>query len=522
VKDFEHRIPNRRKAIFTRNVVPLVLLVIALFMTYELWSRTRLSVQNELAVEFNLRARAATALISGSVNAHKQAVRSTASFFTAVGPGNVTREQFRTYIAQLRIRENYPGIQGIGYAAVVAADEKERHIAAVRAAGFPEYAIMPAGSRSAYAPVIYIEPFSGQNREMMGYDMRADPRFKAALDQARDTGEAAMTPTVPLKEGAGTAPQSGFFMFLPVYRNSSPSESPQTRDADIAGWVLAPFLITHLMEDLRQNRPAHLDIEIYDGEHMSEATRMFDAEPDINAANTLRGLHRVDRITVGTHTWLIAINAAPAFARYIDDDRPTLLLEVGISMSLLLALLTWTVLNDRAHAIKIAELATRLALHDALTELPNRKLVDERTAQALVYASREGIQVAFLFIDLDKFKPVNDDYGHAIGDLLLKEVGKRLQQCVRASDTVGRVGGDEFVALLVDVEGKQGAALVADKMLNALGRPFDVAGHSLRIGASIGIAIFPGNAGDAASLIKSADKAMYDAKHGGRSTIRFA
>src|SRR5690606_36982602 len=124
--------------------------------------------------------------------------------------------------------------------------------------------------------------------------------------------------------------------------------------------------------------------------------------------------------------------------------------------------------------------------------------------------------------DLDKFKPVNDTYGHAVGYALLKEVALRLQHCVRQTDTVARLGGDEVVASLADLDDSQGALVVAEKMLACLSRPFTIEGHTVRIGGSIGGAIFPDDAPNQDELLKRADAAMYEAKKAGRNTVRFS
>jgi diguanylate cyclase (GGDEF)-like protein len=134
---------------------------------------------------------------------------------------------------------------------------------------------------------------------------------------------------------------------------------------------------------------------------------------------------------------------------------------------------------------------------------------------ALTQARRERTRLALLYIDLDMFKPINDTFGHAIGDLLLQEVALRLKQCVREADTVGRVGGDEFVVLLGHIQLAEHAALIAEKILLALAQPFELAGNQLHISPSIGIALYPEHGGDYLQLIRCADEAMYGAKKDG-------
>jgi diguanylate cyclase (GGDEF)-like protein/PAS domain S-box-containing protein len=175
-----------------------------------------------------------------------------------------------------------------------------------------------------------------------------------------------------------------------------------------------------------------------------------------------------------------------------------------------------TARKEREEAVK------HLAHFDVLTDLPNRILLTDRLRQALAQVRREKAKLALMFLDLDKFKPVNDNLGHGIGDLLLREVAKRLQTCIkRETDTVARVGGDEFVILLSHIDHAQDAALVAEKVVRALNQPFDIEQHTIHISTSLGIALYPTHGLNANALLKRADHAMYQAKESGRSCFRF-
>ncbi|MEW7986522.1 MAG: EAL domain-containing protein [Candidatus Thiodiazotropha sp.] len=162
-----------------------------------------------------------------------------------------------------------------------------------------------------------------------------------------------------------------------------------------------------------------------------------------------------------------------------------------------------------------------LAHHDALTRLPNRALFRERFDHALMHARRENASIALLFLDLDRFKTVNDTLGHPVGDQVLLEVSKRMNQIVRASDTLARLGGDEFVLLLEEQTDAQHAAVVARKLLDLFSRPMIIGEHELVVTASIGITLYPNDGEDSDKLIRHADRAMYDAKQQGRNTYRF-
>jgi diguanylate cyclase (GGDEF)-like protein/PAS domain S-box-containing protein len=166
-----------------------------------------------------------------------------------------------------------------------------------------------------------------------------------------------------------------------------------------------------------------------------------------------------------------------------------------------------------------------LAHFDVLTGLPNRALFSDRLRQTLAKARRDKTRVALMFIDLDKFKPVNDTLGHHVGDLLLKAVAQRLNECVRReSDTVGRLGGDEFVVMLPEIESSSDVLQVAEKILLALNKPFEMGPlkHVIQISSSIGIALFPEHGDDESGLLKSADAAMYRAKEAGSNRAEFA
>ncbi len=159
----------------------------------------------------------------------------------------------------------------------------------------------------------------------------------------------------------------------------------------------------------------------------------------------------------------------------------------------------------------------QLAFHDALTQLPNRRLLEDRLQRAVIQAKRDKRHLALLFVDLDKFKPVNDEYGHQVGDELLQAVALRLQSCVRESDTVARPGGDEFVILLSVVDVPEDAMAVADKVRQSVSEPFTLPqGQTVSISSSIGIAIYPEHGRDVAELSMHADVAMYRAKAAGR------
>jgi diguanylate cyclase (GGDEF)-like protein/PAS domain S-box-containing protein len=177
--------------------------------------------------------------------------------------------------------------------------------------------------------------------------------------------------------------------------------------------------------------------------------------------------------------------------------------------------------RDVSERQKAEKRAQYLAQHDGLTGLPNRLLMQDRLHQAISQARRGGGLVALMFVDLDRFKTVNDSFGRVIGDTLLKQVAQRLTACLRDTDTVARLGGDEFTIMLPDATNAQGVGEVAQRVLSEFARPFSDGEQELYVSASIGISLFPRDGSDPDELVKHADRAMYSAKDSGRNSYRY-
>jgi diguanylate cyclase (GGDEF)-like protein len=187
--------------------------------------------------------------------------------------------------------------------------------------------------------------------------------------------------------------------------------------------------------------------------------------------------------------------------------------------------MSWRLVQSRLREseakVAYAERVEYLAYHDGLTTLPNRSLFSKLLTQGISQAHRYNRKLAVLFLDLDRFKQINDTLGHDAGDLLLQEVGKRLKTCLRDSDAVARLGGDEFVVLLPELDEEKYAAMVARKILAAIGTPLSLAGQEFRVTASVGISIHPQDGLDEQTLMKNADIALYQAKGEGRNNFQF-
>jgi diguanylate cyclase (GGDEF)-like protein/PAS domain S-box-containing protein len=249
------------------------------------------------------------------------------------------------------------------------------------------------------------------------------------------------------------------------------------------------------------------------GRPLAEVFRIIDGTTRAVAANPARRAMEEDR-TVGLAADCVLVRRDGVESPVEDSAAPIHNRDGRVSGAVI-------VFHDVSQSRAIVLKLTHLAQHDFLTGLPNRVLLTERLSQAIGLAQRHRKQVALLFLDLDNFKRINDTLGHVIGDQLLQLVADRLAACVRATDTVCRQGGDEFVILLAEIEQPQDAAHIAEKLRIVLAVPHLIGGHELHVTLSIGISVFPDDGIDVATVMQNADTAMFHAKARGRGNYQF-
>ncbi len=249
------------------------------------------------------------------------------------------------------------------------------------------------------------------------------------------------------------------------------------------------------------------------GRPLAEVFNIIDGNTRAVAENPAQRAIREDQ-TVGLAADCVLIRR-DGFESAIEDSAAPIHNREGRVIGAVL------VFRDVSESRAVAQRMAHLAQHDFLTGLPNRVLLTERCAQAIGQANRHHKQVGLLFLDLDFFKRINDSLGHAIGDQLLQSVADRLVAAVRATDTVCRQGGDEFVILLAEIEQPLDATYVAEKLLAAFASPHLINGHELHVSLSIGISLYPDDGNDVDTVIQNADTAMFHAKANGRNSYQF-
>lgn len=676
----------------------------------------------------------------------------------------VTRAEYHNYIQALNLSEYSPGFQAVNVAIHVPHEKMSQYIADMRRRGYTDFKIKPTGERKSYAPLSLIEPFIGSNLNAIGYDLITNPKARAAIEEARDKGDVAMTSKLVLIQDTGKDIPA-VVMYVPIYDTSKPLNTVDERRAAILGWVSGAFRISDFMEGLHSQIDKDVAIVISSGKDV-----LFS-----NASN-YTDLFAKRAIYIGGKRWDIVIRSVPKFDERFPKNNLTALIISGFLLSVLFGWLVWLLGSGRARAIYLAEQMTQdlrqtkselectlnaipdvlfdldiegrylgyhtkmesllvkpahelmgkkisdvlpkkaaeictnaiyeasikgmsfghqieilvddelhwfelsvakredsseqnshfimisrditerkiasnqlsiaaiafesqegmfitdakkiiikvnrsfsfitgydagdvigkpanilkserqdrhfytsmwdsinhtgswlgeiwnrrkngelfpcqlnisavkdannevtnyvatiiditdskaasdeikmLAFYDPLTHLPNRRMLTERLTQVLAACSRNGKMGAILFLDVDHFKNINDTLGHDVGDVFLQNVAQRLTNCMRAGDTIARLGGDEYVVLL---EGLGSEALNAAseveacalKVLHTLSQVYHLGDYQYHSSVSIGAVLFDKNNISIEELLKQADIAMYEAKNSGRNTLRF-
>ncbi|MDC8760734.1 CHASE domain-containing protein [Janthinobacterium fluminis] len=657
-----------------------LILCACLGFTYGAWRGAADDAERQMQGDFDFRARELLGAIAARMQTYIQVLYGVQGLYAS--SDFVDRAEFRHYLSLQQMAQHFPGIQGIGYMRLVPRAQRDAHVAMVRREGFPDYAVKPGGERELYAPVVYLEPFDGSNLRAFGYDGWYEPVRRATLERARDTGQATLSARLRLVQDGDGRERAGFLVALPVYDNQRAHATLAQRRETIRGWVYAPFHMEDLMAGLGGVAERVLDLEIYDGDAVAAARRMYDGQPGA-AAGLARSMHR--QIDIAGRRWTVLIGAGPGFDRSAGD-KPRILAWAGVLLSFGLAVLTWLLARSRADAraalrqadlltaqrragearfrslydnapvalwqqdwsavhaalaapelAGVADLADHLRLRpelvarlaaqvrivgangaaraqagagdaaaalslaqnfdaaalpafaravvalaqgaqlfacegsfvrldgvarqneltllvmpghehsldfvivttlditerkrmndelvllattDFLTGLPNRRQFMARLDDEHARLQRDIDSCAsVLMLDLDHFKTINDGHGHAVGDAVLRHVAALMLDGHRKVDTLGRLGGEEFVILLPGTD-LAAAGVLAERLRQRIAAtPLEVAGGSIAVTVSIGIAAMRRVEAGYDGVLVRADKALYCAKKGGRNRV---
>jgi len=339
-------------------LAPVVVLVACLAMSVGGWRYTDQLTEDLARERFEGRVSEISMAIEDRMAAYELALRGGLALFNSVG--EVSRAQWRDYVGKLNLLQNYPGIQGMGYAVVVPPAERQKHTEAIRREGFPDYAMSPPGERAVYTAIVYLEPFDLRNKRAFGFDMFSDPTRRAAMERSRDTGLTSISARVTLVQETTEGVQAGFLMYLPCYTRSAPVFTDGDRRAALRGYVYSPFRMNNFMMGIVGKTISDLGLEIHDGGQKTEQNLMFRSQGQaLDAASGRRPLFTSTRaLTLSGRTWTLTFRSLPGFEATLDHTVPLLVLIGGSSIGLLLFFIALSLRNTQRRALTLADAMT--------------------------------------------------------------------------------------------------------------------------------------------------------------------
>ena len=438
---------------------------------------------------------------------HEQDLVVSAAGFVVSNP-NATQAAFVRWADSVRALQRYPELTGFGESVIVPASQlaafEARAVAGPAAPLGPggTFQVIPPGSRPFYCFTRFGQVRNARGGVSAGYDYCSGDSGAASL-AARDSGRGDY---VPIKYGQVT----WLGVETPVYRGGVVPSTVASRRASFVGWIGMSLVPKVVLGTALEGHPGTA-VQMSYGAGTSQVV-FTDGKAPANAQHVTINLH---------NGWTVESFATVTGGGVFADEGALALLLAGIALSVLVGLLGFVLGTSRARALALVSVKTgelrHQALHDSLTGLPNRELIMDRIGQLLARNRRNGTIARAMYVDLDDFKNVNDTLGHATGDQLLLAVAERLVATLRDADTIGRMGGDEFVVLIEGGSLHTRPELVAERLLEVMRQPFelDTVPMPLTVTASVGIAI--GDRSSPGELLRDADVALYLAKAAGKN-----
>jgi two-component system, cell cycle sensor histidine kinase and response regulator CckA len=337
------------------KLLPFLVLGFSLAATIFAWHQMRGSFRNRASIMFESRCAEIASRITRHLHAHESVLRGANGLFNA--KGEVRREDWRTYVTSLQLEQEHPGILGVGFAKWMTPSEMDEATRQIRAAGFPEFVVWPAGQRPAYTSIIFLGPFTWRNQRAFGYDMYSEPIRREAMDQAINTGFTTISPRITLVQETEVAKQNGILMYVPVYHLGMPVDSEENRKKALRGFCYSPIRMNDFVFGALGQLPDDIGFELIDGDSVQREKRLFssfeasksDLPPGFQADfSTLR------IVDVFGRTWTFCFFSLPPFANELNTFTVNLSLFGGIALSLMLSGITFTLLATREKALVLA------------------------------------------------------------------------------------------------------------------------------------------------------------------------
>lgn len=296
-----------------------LILILNILITFYFWKTINNAVYKDAETRFAFKIEQIRADIEDRMRTYEQVLRSGIGLFKS--SENVTRSEWENFSKALQIEKEFPGIQGIGFSLKITPEDKEEHIRQIQAEGFPDYKIKPEGEREEYTSIIYLEPFDVRNQQAFGYDMFSQVVRREAMEKARDTGETAISGRVTLVQEIDKNVQSGFLVYLPLYKKGMPVDTLNQRRMALQGYVYSPFRVTNLMRGILGPGSKDIDFEIYDGVEIKKSELMHDSDEsgadERNGQGSSKNIHHMFNDTkvldIHGHLWSLSFKTLPSF-----------------------------------------------------------------------------------------------------------------------------------------------------------------------------------------------------------------
>ncbi len=428
-----------------------IVLLASLLITFNAWYFARGEATKRTQARFDFRVKTIETGIYERLQAYEFLLRGGSGLFAT--SDEVTREDWRTYVTKLQINQYYPGIQGVGFAKRILPSEKAAHLRQIRGEGFPQYTIKPDGDRPEYTSIIFIEPFDWRNQRAFGYDMFSEPTRKEAMIRARDTGIAALSGKVTLLQETANDIQSGFLIYLAVYRKGEPLETPEQRRKALMGYVYSPFRMNDFIKGILLEKEEYVELQIFDGDKPLKETLQYRSDSAEELHNHLEDRNFATHQSIleyAGHRWLLSFVSSKYFEENIVPGLTNFSLLLGITISLLLFGMVLSLIKSRSQAIILAN--TTLDLEKANIGL-RKEITERKRAEESLLKSEEKYRTIF--------ENIQDVYFETSIDGTILEISPSIESAsqYKRKELVGKSlydiytnpkDRDEFLKLILD------------------------------------------------------------------------
>lgn len=393
------------------------------------WQAARQTAVRQTELQFQSDISSLQTSLSDHLRIYANVLYSARGLFEA--SDQVSREEWKAYINNLRLDANYPGMLGMGYAQVIPKNQLATHTAEIKKQGFPQYAIHPAEPmRNLYTSIIYIEPFDTINQRAFGYDMFSEPTRRAALEKARDTGEATMTNKVTLVQDANTTDQPGFLMYVPVFKKDSPLATVEDRRKALIGYVYSPFRMSNFMQTIVGNQANGIDIEVFDASDqnsLTSAQRIYTSSTSLPLDSSFKN---VQVLAANNHSWAVKYIGSNDYGTGNNRSLPNTVIYGGVLLSFAIAAAIFGLVGSRQRAYLYAKNATA----DLVKERDQAIKLQQKDETIL-----SGINEGLIAFDADgRIEKVNRAAQRLLGYGEDELLGKLYHVVLKANDTHGR------------------------------------------------------------------------------------